>query len=182
MLSLTITPPELYDDLEGIFITPPSKTLRLEHSLYAISKWESKWKKSFFGDGFGQRVLEPEEFLDYILCMSLDDILIEDLDHITQEHVKIVNDYINDPMTATTDSKPPEKGPPKIITSEVIYWQMIQFNIPFECDRWNFNRLQMLIHVCSVKGGPPEKESMEDLVAKRKALNASRLAAAKRRH
>lgn len=182
MLSITITPPELFDEVEGVFINPPEINLRLEHSLYAISKWEAEYKKSFFGDGLSDREMTAYEFLYYVKCMSLDDISLDDLEFLTQEDVNAINKYINDPMTATTDSKPPEKGPRKVITSEVIYWQMIQFNIPFECDKWNYNRLSMLIRVCAAKSGPQKEEPMEDLIAKRKALNASRLASSKRPH
>lgn len=182
MLSITITPPEFFDEREEVFINLPEIKLRLEHSLYAISKWESKYKKSFFGDGLSDREMTADEFLYYVKCMSLDEVSMDDLEYLTQEHVDIIKNYIKDPMTATTDSKPPEKGQIKIITSEVIYWQMIQFNIPFECDRWHYNRLSMLIRVCSAKSGLQKQEPMEDLIARRKALNASRLASSKRPH
>lgn len=180
MLSITITPPELFDEQEGVFINRPEIKLRLEHSLCAISKWEAKYKRSFFGDGLNNPEMTADEFLYYVKCMSLDEVSMEDLEYLTQEHVDLINKYINDPMTATTDSKPLENGPKKIITSEIIYWQMIQFNIPFECDKWHYNRLSMLIRVCSAKSGPQKKEPMEDLIARRKALNASRIAASKR--
>ena len=45
MLSLIVG--EFYDEEKNQFINPDQFTLKLEHSLLSISKWESIWKKPF---------------------------------------------------------------------------------------------------------------------------------------
>ena len=48
--------------------------------------------------------------------------------------------------------------------SELIYWYMSQLGIPFECDKWNLNRLLTLIRLAAAKQnnqkpdgpGPPQ--------------------------
>ena len=39
--------PEYWDEKKQEFIPAETATLQLEHSLVSISKWESKWCKSF---------------------------------------------------------------------------------------------------------------------------------------
>ena len=46
MLEITIPETELFDGVET-FIPVKEQTLRLEHSLVSLSKWESKWHKPF---------------------------------------------------------------------------------------------------------------------------------------
>ena len=50
------------------FITTKPCILRLEHSLIAISKWESKWHKPFLS---GEKHTTAE-MRDYVRCMCLD--------------------------------------------------------------------------------------------------------------
>ena len=67
MLDLEITiKPELYDEKTGEFIDPVTTTIRLEHSLVSLSKWESKWHKPFL-----HTEKTDEEIMDYIKCMTL---------------------------------------------------------------------------------------------------------------
>ena len=40
--------PEYWDEEKEEFVLPTYKTLQMEHSLVSLSKWESKWCKSFF--------------------------------------------------------------------------------------------------------------------------------------
>lgn len=47
MLSITIEATELFNELTGEFVTLKPVTLKLEHSLISISKWEAKWHKPF---------------------------------------------------------------------------------------------------------------------------------------
>ena len=54
---------------------------------------------------------------------------------------------------------------------------MTALNIPFECEKWHFNRLLTLINVCSQKNAPPKKMSKDDVRRRYAELNAKRRAA-----
>lgn len=173
MLLLQIGGEDFFDPVQGRFIKSPTKTLRLEHSLRSVAKWESKWEVAFLSDKEKTR----EQTLDYIRCMDLsgrDDI---DVSFITPEQVKKVNEYIGAKMTATTINRRGPKRPSReIITAEIIYFWMIQAGIPPEYDKWHLNRLLMLIEVCNLKSGPQKKMSYKEQMAQQRALNASRKA------
>lgn len=173
MLTIAVpVSPEGWDEAKREFVEPKYQILQLEHSLVSLSKWESKWHKSFYST----RELSDEETLDYIKCMTLTENVDPDVyEHLTRENVKDVMAYISDPMTATTfgkDDKVPNNR--EKITSELIYYWMISSNIPFECDKWHLNRLITLIRVCGVKNAPPKKRSKRDIMSRNAALNASR--------
>lgn len=96
---------------------------------------------------------------------------------ITQKDAKRISDYIADPMTATTFHNQEKKRPKEVMTSELIYFYMIDFGIPLEpCEKWHFNRLMALIEVCSLKNQPPKKMKQKDWIPQRNALNKSRRA------
>ena len=95
----------------------------------------------------------------------------------TKENVEAVIAYINAPMTATTFPKDPNgKTNKEIVTAELIYYWMISYNIPFECQKWHLNRLLTLIRVCGVKNAPPKKMSKVEIMRNNAALNAARRA------
>jgi hypothetical protein len=174
MLVITVPiSPEGWDDEKQEFVEPKTQTLQLEHSLVSLSKWESKWKKSFISS----KNITNEEMFDYIKCMTLNKNVDPTVyDHLTESNIKAVKSYIEDPMTATTFAK--ENGGSKnreIITSELIYYWMIASNIPLDpCQKWHLNRLITLIRVCSIKNTPPKKRSKRDIMSQNAALNASR--------
>ena len=86
-----------------------------------------------------------------------------------------INSYIDNPATATTiHNRKPQKSRREIVTSEVVYYWMIDLGIPFECEKWNFNRLMTLIEVCSIKGAPQKKMSRKEIMKENAALNAAR--------
>ena len=51
MLQILIPKTELWDSSKDEFVTVKEQTITLEHSLVAISKWESKWMKPFLSKG-----------------------------------------------------------------------------------------------------------------------------------
>lgn len=173
MLKITIPAcAEQYDELHERFI-PATKeqTLSLEHSLVSLSKWEAKWHKPFLSK-------EPktlEESIDYVRCMTLTQNVDPNVyTAITPQVLAQVSAYIDASMTATTFPKrnrPPNR---EIITSEIIYYWMVSYNIPFECQKWHLSRLLTLINVCNVKNAPQKKMSRQEILARNKALNASR--------
>ena len=175
MLQITIPPFELYDERIGEFITSKGQTLQLEHSLVSLSKWESKWCKSFFD----VKPKTEEESLDYVRCMTLtQNVKPEIYVGLTKKNVDDIYNYISAPMTATTFSDDSRNAKGKIngelITSELVYYWMIALNIPFECRKWHLNRLITLIRVCNIKNQPPKKMSKKEIMSRNTALNAAR--------
>lgn len=163
---------EGWDERKQEFVEPMSKTIELEHSLLSISKWEMKWKKPFLT----KDNKTYEEIIDYIKCMTLSKNVDQSVyEHLTSDNIQTVLKYINDPMTATTFTEHGFKKPSReIITSEIVYYWMVSFNIPFECQKWNFNRLYALIRVCDIKNSPTKKMSKAETMRQNAALNASR--------
>ena len=172
MLQITIPSFEYYDEKENMIVSVKGQDLQLEHSLVSISKWESKWKKPFLDPNPKTRA----ETIDYVRCMTLTQNVKPALyQGLTYDNIKQVNDYIMDPMTATTFKKRPIKSS-GIATSEVIYCSMFQLEIPKECEKWHLNRLLTLIRVCDEKGQPGKKMSKRDVMSQYRSLNAARRA------
>ena len=164
--------PEQWDEEKQEFIPPQHQTLRLEHSLVSISKWESKWCRSFFS----KSNMTDEESIDYIKCMTLtQNVDPEVYDHISQSNIEEIRQYIEAPMTATYFSKHGNNSSSREkITSELIYYWMIALNIPVEFEKWHINRLLTLIQVCNIKNQPAKKMSKQELASRNRALNAAR--------
>ena len=172
MLEIVIPEKELWDESKEEFTHTKAQTLRMEHSLVSLSKWESKWKKAFLS----KKEKTYEETIDYIRCMTVTQNVDPDVyKYLSAENIKQINEYINDPMTATTFSENKQTGGNhEILTAEVIYYYMIASNIPFECQKWHLNKLLTLIRVCSIKNQPPKKMGREELLKRNNAVNAAR--------
>lgn len=172
MLRITIPATELWDESKEEFINIKEQTLQLEHSLVSLSKWESKWCKPFFS----KQEKTQEQIIDYVRCMTItQNVNPEIYKYLSRDNLKQINDYIDAPMTATWFSEDKnKKGNDKQITSEIIYYWMIAFNIPFECQKWHLNKLMTLIRVCDIKNQPPKKRSQKEIMSRNAALNAAR--------
>lgn len=176
MHKVVIQPCKYWDSKRERFFTYPEKpiTLQLEHSLVSISKWESTWNKPFL-----HKINERTnvEMRDYIRCMTLTQNVDPDIYmFIPDEIILDITNYINAPMTATTFSQK-EKPSREIVTSELVYYWMASFGIPFTCEKWHFNRLMTLIRICSIKNGPQKKMSANEIRNRNRSLNAQRRAA-----
>ena len=172
MLTIKLSESEYYDSSNECFVLIPETVLKLEHSLVSISKWESKYNKPFLGSD----TKTNEEIYYYIKCMitnfdDVDDILLNGL---TPFDTESITSYIQAPMTATTVRQSNGKASREVITSELIYYWMVSFTIPFECERWHLNRLLMLINVCNAKNAPATKEKPKETLSRNAALNAAR--------
>lgn len=173
MLQLIIPATEFWDEVKEEFVTvDKEQTLQLEHSLVSISKWESKWHKPFLAKG----EKTTEEVIDYIKCMTLTpNVKSEVYDRLTKSNINAINDYIENPYTATTFyNNNTNSTNREQVTSELIYYWMISLNIPMECQKWHINRLLTLIRVCNIKNTPPKKRSRRDVMNQYAALNAAR--------
>lgn len=180
MLYITVPTTRLWNEETEEFLFVQGQTLQLEHSLVSLSKWESKWCKSFLSDKVEKT---DEQILDYIRCMTLtqnvNPLIYKCL---SAENIKQINEYIAAPMTATTFNEDKSKSNKEIVTSELIYYWMIALQIPFECQKWHINRLLTLIRVCNIKNAPPGKgKSKRELTSQYAAMNAARRKAHKTR-
>lgn len=178
MLKLTIPKNEFWDEVKGEFVYQNERTIQLEHSLVSLSKWEAKWHKPFLS----KDPKTSEEIRDYIRFMTVTQNVDPELyEHLTADQYKQINQYIDDPMTATWFRKEPRRSSSEQVTAELIYYWMIALNIPFECQKWHLNRLLTLIKVCNIKQQPDKKMSKKEILANNAALNAARRARLKTR-
>ena len=95
-------------------------------------------------------------------------------ENLTNDNINTVSEYISAPMTATWFSDNTQDKSNKIITSEIIYFYMISYNIPFECQKWHLNRLLTLIRVCDNHNQPKKKMSKAEIINRNRNLNAIR--------
>jgi hypothetical protein len=174
MLRITVPGERVYDESSQEFTTVGDVHLALEHSLVSLSKWEAEFEKVFLG----KEEKTEEELLGYIKAMMLTpDVPDEVYYKLTEENVEQINAYINKKMTATWFPDAP--GAPTtrdVITSELIYYWMTVFSIPFECQYWHLNRLFTLIRVCNIKQSKPKKMSRAEAMEQQRRLNAERRA------
>lgn len=174
MLLLEIPETELYDEEKNEFVTLSKQTLKLEHSLIAISKWESKYCKPFLSKD--QKTVE--ESLYYVQCMTINPNVDPRVYRcITNEMMNRINEYIEAPMTATTISYNTSSNNRRqeTLTSELLYYYMIAGNVPVEFERWHLNRLIKLIEIIGIKNDPKAKKmSKGSILRNNAALNAAR--------
>lgn len=172
MLELYVPGEEFFNNETQEFSNRPGGLLKLEHSLLSVRKWESKWKKSFLST----KELTGEELISYIQCMTIGQRAAPEFyERLDVKTIRIIKEYMDAPMTATTFKTVQNSIPNReIITSEIIYYWMIEHGIPFECEKWHLNQLLTLIHVCNIKGSKGKKMSKRDIMKQNAELNAAR--------
>lgn len=114
-----------------------------------------------------------DEVYDYIRCMALNASESDPIfDYLSTENQEAINKYLERPMTATTLPKE-RAASKKIITSEVIYYWMLELGIPFECEKWNIKRLITLIRVAELERNKGTKKvPQRDMISKYAEINA----------
>lgn len=175
MLQIEIRPPEMFDERTNRFVPACEKTvLRLEHSLVSLSKWESRWKVPFIN----HTNMTQEQNIDYIRCMTITQCVDPNVyQFLSEEDLIKIRDYIDDKMTATWFTAQKKGGHSPVVTSELIYYWMTVYGIPFDpCEKWHLNRLLTLIRVCDEKEKPSRKMSKRDSAAQYRDLNNLRRA------
>jgi hypothetical protein len=174
MLTIVVPGVEMFDEQDQVFVTRDDVTLELEHSLVSLSKWESIFEKPFLG----KDEKSTEEILAYVKAMTLTPNVSEELFlKLSEGNVNDINAYIDAKMSATWFSEAPGAPPSRdVITSELIYYWMVTFQIPFVCETWHLNRLFTLIRVCNIKQAKPKKMSRSEIAARNRELNAQRRA------
>lgn len=175
MLKLLVPSVELFDNVSGIFTDTPEFKATLFHSLISLSRWESIWQVPLLPNGrLDQPDMTHEELVSYIQCMSLQPMDEQTADTILKKCNKEVNDYIANPYSATRTYRPTDKNTKSpIVTSELIYFWMIQYKIPDRYERWHLNRLLTLIDVCDIQQNP-EKMKQSDVLRRNQQLNMER--------
>ena len=154
--AMDIPQQEFFDNRSMEFITIPAKHvdafhLQLEHSLLSIARWESKWHTSFVN----KDPITGEELMDYIRCMTINPQKNPEVyEYLTQEDMYRIRDYMSDQMSAWKMREAKSKSKKKTVeTAETFYFAMIELGIPFECEKWHFNRLLALIDYSASKNG-----------------------------
>lgn len=172
---------ELFDNSTQEFITLPAQHLdrmniQLEHSLMSVAKWEGIWHESFQE----QQRIEGEKLLSYIKCMTVNAQKNPDIYHqLVREDLERIVDYMQDPKSAweIRPQKPEPKRKRKPQTAEEIYWAMVQYGLPWDCEKWHFNRLLALLDYFDYKGssspgyGGQKKKSEREIMEMYRAMN-----------
>lgn len=186
-LWITVPAVESYDSARNLFIPIyPETIIKLKHSLIAVTRWEHKWKTRFLGND--QKTVE--QTIDYIRCMTINNVPDGIYNYLSTDAIKEIQEYINDPMSATTfmtfeedKDKAKKNNSGDKQSAESIYADMIMLQIPIEFEKWHLNALLTLIRVCSEKQAPPKKmDKNEQMAYYEKIRRAKNAAKAKRKH
>lgn len=144
---------ETFDDASGRFIEGSvTEEVTFEHSLISISLWEARWQRAFLTN-----TLTKDEQIDYVgRCMVISNTKLtapEIFVRLSLEDAERISAYILSRETATVITRLGEKKPSenKVITSELIYYYMVELGIPIEFERWQINRLLTFIDLMSMK-------------------------------
>jgi len=169
MLEINIEENEFFNSATNEFVQIKPIKVKMEHSLISISKWEAIWEVPYLSaSGKTDGITGLEQLRSYIKCMIIREVPNYVPDILLNQHLRKIQEYIEKPHSATLITRRgPNRQNTKIITSELIYYWMIQHGIPFECEKWHFNRLLKLLEVSAIKNTPLNKNRM----SRREAIN-----------
>lgn len=172
MLLLTIPEREVFNEETSTILVLPAFTAKLEHSLISISSWEARWEKPFLS----KKHKSEAERISYIYDMCINkNYTDEQILSIAMYGATEIEEYINAKRTATKIKRRETSGATaKVVTSELIYFWMTHFRIPFECQKWHLNRLLTLIDIANVETSPKQKMTKAEIYARNKQLNKER--------
>lgn len=172
MLTLIVPGNEFFNEETQQFTTVGDVVLELEHSLVSLSKWESEFEHAFLGPD----AKTSEEVVGYVKAMTLNtNVSSEVFSRLSAQNFTDVNVYIESKQSATTFGEMPKgSGRGEIVTSELIYYWLVAFQIPFECEQWHINRLFALIRICNIKNGKQKKMSKGQIAQRNRDLNNQR--------
>jgi hypothetical protein len=171
MLKITVGATEIYDEETRKFTKRGGIELELEHSLVSLSKWEQFFEKPFLT--LQEKTIdETKKYIEFMILTP--DFSPEVLEQLSQDNYDEIEKYISAKMTATTFNEPRASRSAEIITSELIYYWLITFKIPFEVQYWHLNRLFTLVKVCNIKTAKQKPMSRSEVAARQSALNEQR--------
>ena len=184
MLTITIPPIEMFDEETNRFYHTKKFTVRLEHSLISIFKWEGIYERPFLTPDGQEDDKTLEEGIAYLRCMIIGDVPDWVVDVLWHRYMGTISEYIKKPCTATKvyhHAKPVQYGKrrPVIVTAELVYYWMVELHVPLEFEKWHFNRLMRIIEVFRVKSSKDNKMDPAMSAQQRQTMNAARLAASK---
>lgn len=163
---------EVIDENSMEFVSYPARSVYLEHSLYTISNWESKWKKAFLSE----KPKTEAEMQDYVYWMIVEPEMSDEDRQMAANQINTskdlimkIRDFMADNMTATCfmESGREEKKGKDVLTAELFYYIIFSNQINIEVEHWHINRLMALVRVFSVKndtgkGKRSQREIMQD--------------------
>lgn len=179
MLEIQIPETEVFDEATSKLFKLPAVTLRLEHSLLSVSKWETIHEIPFLSN----TKKTNEQLMSYVRLMSLGPIEDSVLGRLGPKQYEEINNHLNAKHSATWFSDDgSQSNSRQTVTSELIYYWMTAFGIPFECETWPFSRLMNLIRIAQIKQSeqdPKNKNRPKSrMLSERAALNKKRREAA----
>lgn len=179
MLELRIKEDDLWDETNEQFIHVPETRLTLEHSLLSIAKWEGIYKKPLLRAlSEEEYALTPMEMIGYMKCMTIGKSVPDEVYYgLSADDIKKFHEYLENVPTATwfrEDEEDKPKGKPRILTAELIYCWMINARIPKEYEKWNINRLMVLLRVLGEENKSTDKPKKVDMNRRRADMERAR--------
>ena len=147
--------------------------LKFEHSLLALSKWESRTKRPFLT----KEHKSSEDLIDYFQDMLVSPEDREDLVFLLEpEQLDEVREYMNSNLTASSVPAQKPEYNPEVVTSELIYYWLSGLQIDFwPTETWHISRIMMLVQIASYKQQPPKKQKSADVMKDWSRINEERL-------